>query len=256
MSLRKHNPIRKMKTPKFALKALCCTLLMLPIMASCSKDDDEKQNPEIPSSSQDSYVLDLEDISGGNFNGTMYLPAAGTAYYSDGTWGNNPHATGAEIIGMIGYVDDAIVAGTHAGIVISLKDIESGQYYKWSVANGLAASYATAGTSAGDWYVANSNQWVSVINALFSSSYTPTKEVWQGGAKLYATINKRLADVGGVQLNGGYWSSSSDSELIIFNVRDGFYIDNDPENPTAVPENQRMPYLEAIRPFMNVALMY
>lgn len=244
-----------MKTPQLALKVLCGMLLLLPIMASCSKEE-EKQNPEIPSSSPESYVLDLEDISGGSFNGTMYLPTAGTTYYSDGTWGNNPHATGAEIIGMIGYVDETIVAGAHAGIVISLKDIESGQYYIWSVANGLAASYATAGTSAGDWYVANTNQWLSVINALYSSSYSPSKEVWQGGAKLYATINKRLADAGGVRLNGGYWSSSSDYELIIFNARDGFYIDNDPENPTAVPESQRMPYLEAIRPFMNVALIY
>lgn len=230
-----------MKTPALVLKTICCTLLMLPIVASCSKDDEERNNPEIPSSSSDTYVLDLEDISGGTFNGSMYLPTAGASYYSDGTWGNNPHASDAVVIGMIGNMNDA----TKTGIVVSLNDITPGTHYVWSQASGLAASYTTAGTAAGNWFVGTDNDWVSIINALYSSTYSTTKEVWQGGGKLYATINKRLADVGATRLNGGYWTSSATNGLIIFNARDGFYIDDD--------VNQ---YLESVRPFMNVTLAY
>ena len=232
-----------MKTPAFVLKTFCCTLLMFPIMASCSKDDEEKTNPEKPKNEVESYVLELEDISGGTFNGGMYLPTAGTAYYSDGSWGNNPHASGAERIGMIGYLDDA----TKTVTIISLVDINPGQYYRHSEASALAGGYTTVGTNAGDWYVGSTTQWMNVINALAPSSgtmYSSKKEVWQGGAILYSTINKRLSDAGGTRLNGGYWINTS-SDLIIFNARDGFYLDDD--------INQ---YLESVRPFMNATLSY
>lgn len=106
-------------------------------------------------------------------------------------WGNNPHASGAERIGMIGYLDDA----TKTVTVVSLVDINPGQYYRHGRASALAGGYTTIGTNAGDWYVGSTTQWMNVINALAPSSgtmYSSKKEVWQGGA-IFLFYNKQTS---------------------------------------------------------------
>lgn len=56
----------------------------------------------------------------------IYAPKIGDAYFSDGTWGNNPHAYGATPIGIVAYIGDDIkkADGTMAphGLILSMQD--------------------------------------------------------------------------------------------------------------------------------------
>lgn len=56
----------------------------------------------------------------------IYAPKVGDAYFSDGTWGKNPHAYGATPIGIVAYIGDDIkkADGTMAphGLILSLQD--------------------------------------------------------------------------------------------------------------------------------------
>lgn len=236
---------------KHLLKYTLVLLAIIAAMCSCSKEDEEKENPEQSTGSPIYDVSDLENISGGFLNGSMYFPIVGTSYYSDDTWGNNPHSNDAEIIGVIAYLDNAEIKddGTQIqrGIVMSLIDAYADTYYPWSQANSIASNYEAKGTQAGDWHLGNEDEWRKVTNALAETNVI-TWQTWQGGSKLYATINKRISDAGGVWLNGGYWINANGEPIIIFNALDGVTIRS--------TNNSGNRYLESVRPFLDVTLIY
>lgn len=54
-------------------------------------------------------------------------PVLGDAYYSDGTWGNNAHAAGATVIGVVAWLgsDSDLKCGKSHGLVMALTDANS-----------------------------------------------------------------------------------------------------------------------------------
>lgn len=57
----------------------------------------------------------------------LKYPKIGDPYFSDGTWGANPHAYGAVPIGIVGYLGDDIPDAEH-GLIISLRDARMPNY--------------------------------------------------------------------------------------------------------------------------------
>ncbi len=57
-------------------------------------------------------------------------PALGDKYYSDGTWGDNPHSTGATVIGIVAWLGDDydLKCNKSHGLVMALKDASSGAF--------------------------------------------------------------------------------------------------------------------------------
>ncbi|MBQ4387455.1 MAG: Ig-like domain-containing protein [Prevotella sp.] len=55
--------------------------------------------------------------------------ALGDKYYSDGTWGNNTHASGATVIGIVAWLgtDSDLLSGKSHGLVMALNDCSSTQ---------------------------------------------------------------------------------------------------------------------------------
>ena len=60
-----------------------------------------------------------------------YAPALGDKYYSDGTWGNNTHASGATVIGVVAWLgsDSDLACGKSHGLVMALNDCSSTQVW-------------------------------------------------------------------------------------------------------------------------------
>ena len=60
-----------------------------------------------------------------------FAPALGDKYYSDGTWGDNPHAEGAQVIGIVAWLgsDTDLKCGKAHGLVMALNDCEG--IYTW-----------------------------------------------------------------------------------------------------------------------------
>jgi len=72
----------------------------------------------------------------------VFKPQIGDAYFSDGTWGKNPHADGAKPIGVVGYLGEDIKCkdGSMAphGLVVALRD---GRTANFNFANATINSY-------------------------------------------------------------------------------------------------------------------
>ena len=62
-------------------------------------------------------------------SGFIIAPALGDKYYSDGTWGNNPHANGATVIGIVAWLgsDSDLKCGKSHGLVMAKSDVSSTQ---------------------------------------------------------------------------------------------------------------------------------
>lgn len=152
--------------------------------------------------------------------GFIIAPALGDKYYSDGTWGSNPHASGATVIGVVAWLgsDSDLKCGKSHGLVMALADASSsvawGGYgtdesYLTNVSsidgcntynkNGLtnttnlgsshgaansAATYTPAApTSNGatSWFLPSAAQWLAVMGSSGIGGYTGTF-VWTGYA--------------------------------------------------------------------------
>ena len=59
---------------------------------------------------------------------SQIAPALGDPYYSDGSWGNNPHASGATVIGVVAWLgsDSDLKCSKSHGLVIAKTDANSG----------------------------------------------------------------------------------------------------------------------------------
>ena len=60
-------------------------------------------------------------------SGFIVAPALGDKYYSDGSWGNNAHASGATVIGVVAWLgsDSNLKCGKSHGLVIGKEDASS-----------------------------------------------------------------------------------------------------------------------------------
>ena len=175
-------------------------------------------------------------------------PAYGNAYYSDGTWGNNPHSSGATIIGMVCYAgNETGVDGYYRGLVMALTDAATN--ISWSddvdneclltqcstiaiaesdmdgktntdmlLADGHSHPAASAAknytpiapNSSSGWFLPSSGQWAIFLES--QGAHFTRFDNWVG-TSTYSNIKSALDAVSGTMLRtsgqpGSYWSSS------------------------------------------------
>lgn len=150
-------------------------------------------------------------------SGFIIAPALGDKYYSDGTWGNNPHANGATVIGIVAWLgsDSDLKCGKSHGLVMAKSDVsgtkEWGGYgtdessltntstidgCRSNNKNGLtnttnlgsshAAAYSAttyspaAPSTSGNttWFLPSAAQWLAVLGPDGIGKQTTSEQVW------------------------------------------------------------------------------
>ena len=150
-------------------------------------------------------------------SGFIIAPALGDKYYSDGTWGNNPHASGATVIGIVAWLgsDSDLKCGKSHGLVMAKSDVSSTQAWggygtdetfltntstidgcRSNNKNGLtnttnlgsshAAAYSAttyspaAPSTSGNttWFLPSAAQWLAVLGPDGIGKQTTSEQVW------------------------------------------------------------------------------
>lgn len=224
------------------------------IYAALSSTSNKKQVYCFSTGSQEGKLA--AKIEEGNYYASPTItlaipPSYGQAYYSDGSWGSNPHSTGATIIGMVCYAgNDTGVDGYYRGLAMALTD--AAQRISWSdvtdiaclpnqgstvalaladmdgktntdilLADGhshpaaaVARNYTPAApSSSSGWFLPSSGQWGRLLESLGASF---TRFDYWVGVSAYSRLKSALNAVGGTMMvtsgePGSYWSSSEHS---------------------------------------------